>query len=73
MRKIDFGSNLRDYLTNLRDELGPISLNKMSKANCLGGGGTGCGEQCKVTCAYWCSPVGPGQTADRPDNSIPTS
>lgn len=73
MKELKMNGSLTDYLKKLREEWGPISDEKMGT---LVGFGTttGCGEQCKITCAYWCSPIGNGQTTERkPVNTISES
>ena len=62
MRKITFNDDLKESLKELRTKLGP-GMSKEMMANSLGT--DGCGGVCKFTCSYWCSPTGPGQTADR--------
>jgi hypothetical protein len=53
MKKIKFSVELRDSLKKIRERLGnQISDAKMTQI--FAGGG--CGEQCKITCAWYCRP-----------------
>lgn len=60
MKKLTIDGETLNFLRDLREKLGRvIPGEKMSKI--VGG----CGGVCKVTCSYWCSPIGTGQTDDR--------
>jgi len=53
MKKIKFDVELKEFLRKLQERLGNHIPDAKMKGIFAGGG---CGEQCKITCAWWCRP-----------------